>query len=53
MLDQLRKGLLFYDIPKVMNRHPDDCLPMSVPGDNDTVKKIAVFPLNKALMVSV
>uniref|UniRef100_A0A672KXG5 HECT domain-containing protein n=1 Tax=Sinocyclocheilus grahami TaxID=75366 RepID=A0A672KXG5_SINGR len=35
MLDQLRKGLQLYDLPKVMEIHPDLCLPLFVPGEND------------------
>ncbi|XP_056599036.1 uncharacterized protein LOC130417481 [Triplophysa dalaica] len=35
MLDQLRKGLKLYDLQKVMEMHPDLCLPLFVPGEKD------------------
>lgn len=35
MLDQLRKGLQLYDLQKVMEMHPDLCLPLFVPGEKD------------------
>uniref|UniRef100_A0A3B1K8A4 HECT domain-containing protein n=1 Tax=Astyanax mexicanus TaxID=7994 RepID=A0A3B1K8A4_ASTMX len=37
VLDQLRKGLLLYDLPKIMKSCPDLCLPLFVPGDDDKV----------------
>ncbi|KAG9273586.1 hypothetical protein AMEX_G12757 [Astyanax mexicanus] len=37
VLDQLRKGLLLYDLPKIMKSYPDLCLPLFVPGDDDKV----------------
>uniref|UniRef100_A0A673N3L5 HECT domain-containing protein n=1 Tax=Sinocyclocheilus rhinocerous TaxID=307959 RepID=A0A673N3L5_9TELE len=35
MLDWLRKGLQLYDLRKVMEMHPDLCLPLFVPGGKD------------------
>ncbi|GAA6066621.1 uncharacterized protein LOC118471169, partial [Tachysurus ichikawai] len=35
MLDQLRKGLQLYDLQKVMEMHPDLCLPLFVPAGKD------------------
>uniref|UniRef100_A0A672K884 HECT domain-containing protein n=1 Tax=Sinocyclocheilus grahami TaxID=75366 RepID=A0A672K884_SINGR len=35
MLDQLRKGLQLFDLPKVMEMHPDLGLPLFVPGGKD------------------
>uniref|UniRef100_A0A671RC39 Uncharacterized protein n=1 Tax=Sinocyclocheilus anshuiensis TaxID=1608454 RepID=A0A671RC39_9TELE len=35
MLDQLRKGLQLYDLRKVMEMHPDLCLPLFVTGGKD------------------
>uniref|UniRef100_A0A3P8T319 HECT domain-containing protein n=1 Tax=Amphiprion percula TaxID=161767 RepID=A0A3P8T319_AMPPE len=37
MLDQLRKGLQLYDLPKIMKTHQDLCLPLFVPGEDDEV----------------
>ncbi|MEQ2316170.1 hypothetical protein AMECASPLE_029943 [Ameca splendens] len=35
MLDQLRKGLQLYDLPKIMKTNEDLCLPLFVPGEDD------------------
>ncbi|KAK0132138.1 putative nuclease HARBI1 [Merluccius polli] len=35
MLDQLRKGLQLYDLPKIMKTHQDLCLPLLVPGEGN------------------
>ncbi|CAL8242069.1 unnamed protein product [Merluccius merluccius] len=35
MLDQLRKGLQLYDLPKIIKTHQDLCLPLFVPGEDD------------------
>ncbi|XP_076836651.1 uncharacterized protein LOC143482236 isoform X2 [Brachyhypopomus gauderio] len=45
VLDQLRKGLLLYDLLKIMNLYPELCLPLFVPGDDDKVD--AAFILEK------
>ena len=37
MLDQLRKGLQLYDLLEVLKTHPDLCLPLFVPGEDDKV----------------
>ncbi|XP_063757666.1 uncharacterized protein LOC134876585 [Eleginops maclovinus] len=46
MLDQLRKGLQLYDLPKVMKTHQDLCLPLFVPGEDD--KADAAFLLERS-----
>ncbi|XP_070845779.1 uncharacterized protein [Chaetodon trifascialis] len=45
MLDQLRKGLQLYDLLEVLKTHPDLCLPLFVPGEDDKVD--ATFILEK------
>ncbi|XP_073319588.1 G2/M phase-specific E3 ubiquitin-protein ligase-like [Pagrus major] len=35
MLDQLRKGLQVYDLPKVMKSHEDLCQTLFIPGEDD------------------
>ncbi|XP_058240303.1 uncharacterized protein LOC131349010 [Hemibagrus wyckioides] len=45
MLDQLRKGLQLYDLLTVMKTHPDLCLSLFVPGEDDRVD--AAFVLEK------
>ncbi|XP_049447498.1 uncharacterized protein LOC125897975 [Epinephelus fuscoguttatus] len=45
MLDQLRKGLQLYDLLEVLKTHPDLCLPLFVPGEDDKVD--AAFILEK------
>ncbi|XP_049459420.1 uncharacterized protein LOC125905490 isoform X2 [Epinephelus fuscoguttatus] len=35
MLDQLRKGLQLYDLPKVMKSHQDLCQKLFIPGEDD------------------
>lgn len=37
MLDQLRKGLQVYDLPKVMKSHEDLCQTLFIPGEDDEV----------------
>ncbi|XP_031166241.1 uncharacterized protein LOC116057789 [Sander lucioperca] len=37
MLDQLRKGLQLYELPKIMNTHQDLCKPLFVAGEDDKV----------------
>ncbi|XP_051794334.1 uncharacterized protein LOC110972585 isoform X2 [Acanthochromis polyacanthus] len=34
MLDQLRKGLMLYDLPEVMNSHQDLCQKLFIPGED-------------------
>uniref|UniRef100_A0A667ZG06 HECT domain-containing protein n=1 Tax=Myripristis murdjan TaxID=586833 RepID=A0A667ZG06_9TELE len=46
MLDQLRKGLQLYDLPKMMKTHQDLCLPLFVPGEDDKVD--AAFLLERS-----
>uniref|UniRef100_A0A673AR81 HECT domain-containing protein n=1 Tax=Sphaeramia orbicularis TaxID=375764 RepID=A0A673AR81_9TELE len=46
MLDQLRKGLQLYDLPKIMKTHQDLCLPLFVPGEYDEVD--AAFLLERS-----
>ncbi|XP_075888901.1 uncharacterized protein LOC142892574 [Nelusetta ayraudi] len=35
MLDQLRKDLMLYDLPEVMNSHQDLCQKLFIPGEDD------------------
>lgn len=46
MLDQIRKGLQLYDLPKIMMTHQDLCLPLFVPGEEDKVD--AAFLLERS-----
>ncbi|KAK2852177.1 hypothetical protein Q7C36_007378 [Tachysurus vachellii] len=46
MLYQLRKGLQLYDLQKVMEMHPDLCLPLFVPaGKDDRVNHCGDFTM--------
>ncbi|XP_052461743.1 G2/M phase-specific E3 ubiquitin-protein ligase-like [Carassius gibelio] len=43
MLDQLRKGLQLYELPKIMNTHQDLCQPLFVTGEDDKVDAVFIL----------
>ncbi|XP_042609898.1 uncharacterized protein LOC109078860 [Cyprinus carpio] len=43
MLDQLRKGLQLYELPKIMKTHQDLCQPLFVTGEDNKVDAVFIL----------